>query len=159
MGDIAAEAGIVRQTIYSFFKNKDEVLCAAIQHYSDQSLAKIHKDWERSSDLGDKLDAFFEHAILSSFAIVSATPDARDMIGGFNAAGKAATERAQSDKIGAWKKTLADHSNSSITNISTDRLAECIVLSSLGLRDRAEDVEQLRDLLEIQKLGIVSMLK
>ena len=159
MSDIAAEAGVARQTIYSFFKNKDEILCASIRHYSDQSLAQIRRQWAQCFELGEKLDAFFEHAIVSSFAIVSATPDARDMIGGYNAAGKAETDLAQADKIAAWAETLADHLPPTNRTIQSSQLAEYIVMTSLGLRDLAKSEKQLRMLLEIQKQGILSMVR
>jgi len=160
MADIAAEAGVVRQTLYSFFKNKNEILCAAIRHYSDISLSEIRQEWERLEDLDDQLDVFFEHAIVASFAMISASPDARDMIGGYNASGKAETERAQMEKINAWSEVLAAHQLSrNKKKISTERLAEYIVLSSIGLRDQARDEQQLRILLEIQKSAIIALLE
>lgn len=157
MSDIATEAGVVRQTLYSFFDNKDDILCATIRHYSDMSLAEIKCAWEDLDSCEDKLDAYYERAILSSFTIISASPDARDMIGGHNAAGRAETQKAQAEKTKAWAEVLAQYlpaprnSASSIT-----QLAEFIVLSSLGLRDQAQDLEQLNALLDVQKQSVLA---
>lgn len=157
MSDIAAEAGIVRQTIYSFFKNKDQILCASIRHYSEKSLAEIEQQWSSHDDLAEILDIYFERSIISSFAIVTASPDARDMIGGYNAAGKEETERAQANKIAAWARKLADNPVLTIGTIPPAQLAEYIVTSSLGIRDLAKSEKQLRALLEIHKRGILSI--
>ena len=158
MSDIAAEAGIVRQTLYSFFDSKDAILCATIRRVSDLSLAEIKRRWERCDRLDEKLDVFFERAIIDSYRMITASPDARDMIDGYNARGKAEIERVQVDKIDAWAAVLDPHMpRPGKRNVSTNLLAEYIVLSSLGLRDNAGDERQLRALLDVQKLGIIAL--
>lgn len=159
MGDIATEAGVVRQTLYSFFNSKDDVLCAAIRYFADKSFVDIQAAWEKSDKLEDMLDAFFEHSIISSFAIISASSDARDMIGGYSEAGKAETVRAQNKKIKAWTDLLSTHSSmQGGKDITPKKMAEYIVLSSLGLRDQAADKRQLKQLLATMKSGILSQL-
>ena len=156
--DIASEAGIVRQTLYSFFNSKDEILCGAIRHFSDQALVEIHMEWETLEQFENKLEVFHERAIVTSYAIISASPEARDMIGGYNAAGKAATEQAQADKIKMWSKELSQHHKlPEDTGISAKKLAEYIVLSSIGIRDQAVNERQLRALLHIQRSGLVAL--
>ena len=44
MGDIAEQAGISRQTLYSFYPNKDEILSAAIVSMADQMIQKVRSD-------------------------------------------------------------------------------------------------------------------
>ena len=159
MGDIATEAGVVRQTLYSFFKGKDEILCATIRHVSELSLAEIEHQWAHLDDLGDKLDVFYEQATISSFAVISASPDARDMIDGYNDAGKAEMLRVQGEKIAAWATQLRPYLlRDKPSTFSAEQLAEYIVLSSLGTRDLAGDEAQLRGLLAVQKAGILAML-
>ena len=103
MNDIATEAGLVRQTVYTAYANKDEVLCATIRYFSEKSQTAIEADWEGADNLGDKLDVYFEHAIVSSFAMIKASPEAEDMVDGYNAAGKAEIRRVQVHK----RKALA----------------------------------------------------
>jgi AcrR family transcriptional regulator len=157
MHDIAAEAGIVRQTLYLSYKNKNEILCAAIRHFAAVSLSEIQAGWGRSQSLEDKLDVFHCHAILSSFDLINASPEARDMIGGFNDQGRAAAEQAQRDKIAAWEACLADHHLVGGGASCPALLAEFIVLGSLGLRDHAQSKEQLTDLLAIQKQAVLAI--
>ena len=99
MGDIAKEAGVSRQTLYKNFQSKDDVLAGTIRHFSDIALADIQKDWATTKTLAQMLDVYFEHAIISSFAMISASPDARDMIGGYNESGKHEIERVNAHKI------------------------------------------------------------
>jgi AcrR family transcriptional regulator len=159
MSDIAAEAGVVRQTLYSFFTSKDDILCATIRHVSELSLAEIKREWESQEKLEDKIDTFYEHAIITSFSMINASPDARDMIDGYNASGKAELEHVQADKISAWNEILAKHPTArEKLNVPTVQMAEFIVLASLGLRDQVSDEKQLRKMLEIQKTAILALL-
>ena len=88
MNDIAVEAGIARQTLYKDFASKDAVLSAAIAFYSQKSLTKVVAEWAESPALEDKLGILFAHTVISSFEIVRSTPDAADMIGGYNEVGR-----------------------------------------------------------------------
>ncbi|WP_108819095.1 TetR/AcrR family transcriptional regulator [Pseudovibrio sp. Alg231-02] len=155
MHDIASEAGVARQTVYSNYKNKNEILCASIRHFSDQSLAAVQKEWSALETLEDKLSAYYKHSIIPSFKVITASPDARDMIGGFNAEGKAATLEAQATNITACAEMLAHYS---FQGHSAEQLAEYLVLSSLGIRDHARDETQLLTLLNTQKAGLLALL-
>lgn len=94
MNDLSDEAGISRQTLYKAFRNKDEVLCALIRYYSDLAVEAIELGLPKSDDLADQLDVIFNERIISSFDLVAATPNAEDIIDGFNASGKKELEEA-----------------------------------------------------------------
>jgi len=158
MNDIANEAGLVRQTLYTAYANKDEVLCAAIRYFSEKSLAAIEAEWESAQSLGEKLDIYFEHAIVSSFAMIKASPEAEDMIDGYNAAGKAEIRRVQAHKQKAlagilkpYKTGIAD------AGLKVDQLADFVLNASLGVRNTAEDKKQLRSLLSTLKVAVLSL--
>ena len=70
MGDIAAEAGVSRQTLYGRFDNKDGVLRAVIHYVSDQVLARIVSEWASTENLGDKLWIYFEHAVIGMLSML-----------------------------------------------------------------------------------------
>ena len=81
MNDIAAEAGLVRQTLYTAYSSKNEVLRATIKYFSDKYWAAIEEEWKSSETLGEMLDIYFKHAIVSSFTVINASPGAGDMVG------------------------------------------------------------------------------
>ena len=160
MSDIASEAGVVRQTLYSFFDNKDDILCATIRFYSEKSLTELKQVWSTLDRLDDQLDAFYDHAIVSSYRMISASTDARDMIGGYNENGKAESKRSQCQKIAAWTELLSKrmpHLEKSDAKRPA-QLAEYIVLSAFGLRDQADSELQLTALLEVQKQGVLAQI-
>ena len=88
MNDIAGEAGIVRQTLYNAYANKEELLRATIRWFADQTLAAIEADGARAATLGETLDIVFEHVAVRPFDLLDATPHAEDIIGGFNEAAR-----------------------------------------------------------------------
>ncbi|WP_136659598.1 TetR/AcrR family transcriptional regulator [Nitratireductor sp. XY-223] len=158
MNDIAAEAGLVRQTLYKIYPNKDAVLCAAIRFYSDQSLDAVKEGWKRAHSLADKLDVYFEHAICASFAIVRASPEAADMIGGYTPAGKAEIRRVQAQKAEAIAEILAPYGDRiRLAGLGVDDYADFIQHASIGLRDTANDEAHLRVLLASLKANILSL--
>ena len=97
MNDIAAEAGIARQTLYNAFSNKDEVLQATIRLFADRSMAAITSGLEKTDDLGERLDVIFRHMAVEPYDLLSASPNAEDIVAGFNASSQqelaAAAER------------------------------------------------------------------
>ncbi len=158
MADIAGEAGLARQTLYTVFSNKEEVFCAAIRYSSDRSLSAILEGWRNAAGLGDKLDIYFQHAIIASHAIIRATPDAADMIGGYNEAGKAEIAKAQTRKKEAIAGILAPHeARIAKADMSIDQFADFIQNASMGIRDSARDEKQLKSLLAALKTAALSV--
>lgn len=86
MNDIASEAGVVRQTLYNVFANKDEVIHGTLLFYTESLRQKTRDAWEEAEDLATKLDLLFEHYILASWDAVHAAPDAGDLESGAHAA-------------------------------------------------------------------------
>ena len=156
MGDIAKEAGLVRQTLYKVYPSKDDVLCATIRYYSGKSLEAVRQGWQDSESLGEKLDVYFEHAILASYAIVRASPDAADMIGGYSAAGKIAVIEAQSQKKTAIATILSPYEEQiGAAGLDVEQYADFIQTASIGLRDTAQNEQHLKSLLAALKANVI----
>ena len=85
MNDIAGEAGIARQTLYNAFSNKDEVLRATIRLFAERSTARIQAGLEKTGELGEQLDVIFRHIAVEPFELLRASPNAEDIVEGFNA--------------------------------------------------------------------------
>lgn len=88
MGDLAQEAGVSRQTLYNVYKNKDDVLRALIHAFADAAMAEIDAGLASASSLGDQLDVVFDKMVLAGFDLVRDTPNAQDIVDGFNSAGQ-----------------------------------------------------------------------
>mmetsp|Transcript_4268 Transcript_4268/g.7714 ORF Transcript_4268/g.7714 Transcript_4268/m.7714 type:complete len:192 (+) Transcript_4268:790-1365(+) len=94
MNDIAEEAGVVRQTLYNVFANKDEVINGTLLFYTEMLRQQTKEAWNGEQDLGKKLDLLFQHYILASWDTVRATPDAGDLESGSHVAAKRAMAEA-----------------------------------------------------------------
>jgi len=158
MNDIAVEAGLARQTLYSVFANKDEILCACIRHFSNDTLNAITRDWQDQTDLGGKLDVFFEHAILASFRLLRASPDARDMADGYNAAGKAAIRQVQSEKVAHLASMLEQYKTAIAQfGFNSEQVADFLLTAALAARDSADDEQRLLSLLSVLKSSVLAL--
>ena len=51
MSDIATAAGISRQTLYSSYANKEEVLAAAICYSADRTMEALEADWSKDGSI------------------------------------------------------------------------------------------------------------
>lgn len=92
MNDVAEEAGVVRQTLYNVFANKDEVIHGTLLFYTEMLRARTLEDWSEAADLAAKIDILFEHNVMTPFDAVQASPDAGDLESGSHAAAKTALD-------------------------------------------------------------------
>lgn len=86
MADIAGEAGVARQTLYNVYANKEDVLRGTIRHSMAQSLADIEAAFAGTPDLAGRLDIILDHLVVRPFDMITASPEADDLINGVNAA-------------------------------------------------------------------------
>ena len=158
MSDIAKEAGLVRQTLYTVYSSKDDVLCAAIRYFSETSMSAIKHTWGGTDDLGEKLDIYFEQAIIQFFVVIHSSPDANEMMSGYNDAGKAEIARMRLQKIEAIAEIFEPFA-AAITNsgLTVEQLADFFQSASMNLRNDARNEEHLRSLLRSLKLTILSL--
>ena len=156
MNDIACEAGIVRQTLYTVYASKDEVLRATIRFLADRSLAAIEADGVDALPLGDKLDILFEHMAVRPFDMLNATPDADDIISGFNDAARDEISKAAERHRLAIEQVLAPHDpRVCAAGLTTHQLSDFIQRALVAFKHDARDKMHLLDLLKSLKLLVL----
>lgn len=94
MSDLAAEAGVSRQTLYKAFRNKDDVFRALIREHTKSAIARIEAGLRADQDLGRQLDLLFAHMTVAGFDQIRASPHAQDIVEGFNASSHEELEAA-----------------------------------------------------------------
>ena len=144
MNDIASEAGIVRQTLYNVFKNKDEVLCATIRQYADNGLAAAAEEIEGTSDLGDQIDILFKHYVVTGYDMMQQSPDADDVINGFNEVGREELARVNQRFTKAFAEVLDPYEQPIMdSGYSVQELSNFLATGAKGIKHLAENREQL----------------
>jgi AcrR family transcriptional regulator len=57
---IAARAGVTKRTLYAYFRSKDDLLAAVLQHYNGLALVRLQRIGERMpADRNGMIDSFF----------------------------------------------------------------------------------------------------
>lgn len=155
MADIAEAAGVSRQTLYASFANKDDVLVAAIRHITEETRVAVEAGWASATSLSEKLDIYFEKAVVEIFLILKSAPDADDVVSGFSEAGKAASEAAYEAKRQTLEKMLTPYLEDS--GASAVALSDFIQTSSAAYKYSARDEAHLRDLLGTLKTAALGI--
>jgi len=158
MNDIASEAGIARQTLYTVYANKDEVLRAAIRLHTDQALAAIEADCAAAATLADKLDSAFEHMVIRPFDMLHALPHADDIITGFNAAARDELDSAGQRFRDALADVLAPYGKRlRAAGLSPRELADVVGTAAKGFKRDAPDRKTLVALLASLKALVLAV--
>lgn len=98
MAEIAKGAGVSRQTLYDRFGDKDDIMAAAIGHWSAQLHAALVQGFARAETLNEKIDAYFDIAVWPYYEALQSMPDAADLERGQGPASQAASTRAIAQK-------------------------------------------------------------
>lgn len=152
MNDIADEAGVVRQTLYNVFANKDEVIHGTLLFYMGTLRQNVRDAWEGADDLATKLDLLFEHYLLASWDAVRATPDAGALEEGTHAAANAAMAKASSEMEAMLVELFAPHEDALARNgHDLQSFAAYVTASLLALKHHTDDRDALVRHLGTQK--------
>ena len=158
MSDIATEAGVSRQTVYATFGNKNNVLAAAIGFLSDIRLEEVKAKWTELDDLGDKLDAYFEIAVIPAYDLIRQSPEADEMIGGYNEEGKAAFRAARERRSAAMARVLAPYADQiEKSGQSVDDFAKFFVITSTNFKYAVTDRDELLLMLRSLKVAVLAV--
>ncbi|MEM8688661.1 MAG: TetR/AcrR family transcriptional regulator [Pseudomonadota bacterium] len=154
MNDIAAEAGIARQTLYNAFSNKDEVLQATIRLFSDQATARIEAAFETVGELGDRLDVIFRHIAVEPFDLLNASPNAQDIVAGFNASSqKEIAAAAERNRVIIAETLAPSKAQIEESGLTVDQFADFVQRAASGAKYTASSRKHLLSLLKALKIA------
>ncbi len=148
MNDIANEAGLVRQTLYTVYANKEEVMRAAIRWHADHALATIEAECADVDALGDQLDIVFKHLVIKPFEELMSTPHADDIVHGLNEAAREEIDQAEARYIAALETLFAPYEKQiRARGMSPGQLADLVENSCVGFKHKAKTKKHLLELL------------
>ena len=158
MGDIAAQAGISRPTLYARYANKEKIMAAGMQLISDRVVSEVAEAWKSAATIGERIDIFLDCAIVRFFEQIKRMPDSSDLMTG-SGDGAAAHPKAEQGKIDlltelfeARTDALAAHGSSAA------ELADFFYASASSFKFTARDGKHLENLLATLKQSTMVML-
>ncbi|WP_224816431.1 TetR/AcrR family transcriptional regulator [Hasllibacter sp. MH4015] len=158
MNDVADEAGVVRQTLYNVFSNKNEVIEGAIRYYCAGILQRTLADWDGAQTLSEKLDILFQHAVIDPWDALRDAPDAAELEQAAHPAASAAMEEAQANIHAALTDLLRPHGPAlAAKGQSPESLAAYLVTATHGIKHNTPDRDRLLGLLATLKTSVEVM--
>jgi AcrR family transcriptional regulator len=158
MADVAAAAGVSRQTLYDNFANKDSLLSAAMMLATEDMMAELAAACDGCEDVGQILDAYLEHAVYRPFEIMQRLPDLKDLLKGPNGMNAQTVQALYDRKAGELAKRLAPY-QSQMSAFGTDpvAVAELVMRTANDLKFGTDDIAELRRLMTTLKISVVAL--
>ena len=158
MNDIAAEAGISRQTLYNTFANKDAVLQATIRLLADRVIADIEAGLQDTDDLGDQLNIIFKHITIEHFDMMHASPNTEDIVAGFNATSQNELEAGAKRNIKVIAKVLEPYARAiEKSGLTIHQLADFIQRSATAAKYSSKNKKHLLDQLAALRVSVLKV--
>lgn len=158
MSDFAEAAGVSRQTVYARYANKDELLRAITRRMID----KLHDNIMAAAHLtnmSEKLDAVFQHMVIQPSEMLSASPEAADIMLGITAVAKDEIEAgyvkiraALRDVFLPFERELKAH------GVTPDSLAGFLKTSTSAIKETAKDKDEMLIQLGVLKAMLLAVL-
>ncbi len=158
MNDIAAEAGIARQTLYNAFSNKDAVLQATIRLLADRAMVGIEAGLQKTDNLGDQLDVVFKHIAIDPFDLLDASPNSEDIVAGFNASSQSELAAAAARNKAVISRIMKPFESEIEKNgLTLDQFADFLERSASAAKYNAGSRKHLLSLLAVLKVAALKV--
>ena len=158
MGDIAAEAGVSRQTLYNMFANKVEVMRVVVRCAGETSLQQITAAWGDATTLDEKLALFQTLGPVAWYQEIRSAPDWADLMEGMHAA--ATEEMAQMERV--WRdrfvKLFAQYAPGQAA-AALQETADFFYMASLNAKHGATDLAHLKRRLDTTRKATLALLQ
>lgn len=158
MGDVAEAAGVSRQTLYTHYKNKDDLFLAAMQAAFEQILTDLQFAWKSCETLAEVIDAYYEISVYKPFDIMREHPDLRDILTGATSETANMAKQVEAEKAALVAKQIAPYGDQ-LAKIGSSPLAigEYLVRTSSQLKYSVDDMDELKRFLTTLRSAILMM--
>lgn len=159
MGDIAAEAGVARQTVYNAFPGKEEILRAVVRQAGEGTFSAVVAAWDEAETVDAKLAAFHELVPIKWFEAIRAAPDWAELLDGMH---KAASEEMKTYDI-IWRKALLELFQTDVpekTDASPSHadIVDFFYSTSMNAKYSVDDISLLRARLNTIRIATLALL-
>lgn len=157
MSDIAAEAGVARQTVYNAYAGKDEILRAVVRLTGEETRRAVLSAWNAAPTLEDKLSAFHELAPMAWFDAMRAAPDWAALMEGMHSAAAQELEAIEADWLRDLTQVFA--STGAPLPMPAEDLADFFYSSSLNAKHGCTDAAHLAKRLHAIKTATLALIQ
>ncbi|MEL6200830.1 MAG: TetR/AcrR family transcriptional regulator [Pseudomonadota bacterium] len=158
MNEVAAAAGIARQTVYNAFKGKEDLIFAAFLHYADQARASVERECATALDLSERLDILYRHLVDKPYEAMQTLPHLEEILeieSQLSAERRAEIKELYQSTI---RTALAPFERQFVEKgVSLATLSELFKSTITQIKRDAVDVDHLRQLFEAIKVMIGSL--
>lgn len=159
MGDIAAEAGVARQTVYNAFPGKEEILREVVRQAGEQTYTAVMDVWVHAGSVDEKLSAFHDHGPLKWFEAIRAAPDWAELMDGMH---KAASEEMTALDV-KWQAAITqmlegEAAQGTIQAPLDPAVVDFFYSTSLNAKHGVDDIAKLRTRLSTIKAATLALL-
>lgn len=159
MGDIAAEAGVSRQSLYGAYANKQDIMRAAMRQIVKDTLELIEADWRNCTTTEEKLDIYLKHTVVDFFERLRAMPDSIDLLSEKSDAGGAVLRNVDEAKRAALARQFEPYRERlRAAGMTTRDIADFLQNSSQSFMHVAADEAHLKRLLDTLKASILALI-
>jgi AcrR family transcriptional regulator len=160
MGDIAAEVGVARQTVYNAYPGKEEILRAVVRQAGEDTYVAVMAVWGDARTIEEKLAAFHEFGPLKWFEAIRAAPDWAELMDGLH---KAASEEMSALDV-KWRAAIIEILQAEIPlgkpmALSNHDIVDFFYSTSLNAKYGIDDVESLRSRLATIRAATLALLR
>jgi AcrR family transcriptional regulator len=158
MNDIAAEAGVSRQTLYNTFPGKTEILRAAVRLKMEEGLDAVRARWAETGELGARLDAFFEHGAVTWFDAVHASPELAQLLDGMNAIAFEEMAEGKARWVAFVEQEFRDAGlRPRDPEISIGEIADFLFMAAKSAKDASTTRPELLSRLKVIRQAVIAM--
>ncbi len=160
MHDVAAEAGVSRQTLYTVFSNKEALLRGTVRLIADRSIEAIERDCAADTPLHEQLDVVFRELALRPFQLVHNSPEASDIVEGLTAACAEEVRDAATRSRAVLARLFTPYAAAfADADTSVDAFADFLQTALSGLKKLARDEAHLRESLAMLKRMVLLLVR
>ncbi len=160
MADIAETAGVSRQTLYTLFGNKDELVVATIGYVAEQNFADVEAGLKACGSLDEELDVYFRLTIVRAFELIENSEDLEDIMSGHSEAGRVAIESVKAQHAKLVTRLLSPYRDEiEASGHTVSHLANFCVTCARGFKYSARNKRELNALLTTLKKTLLQAAK